>query len=306
MPPHFTPNSNPALAVSITRAASQQTYYTIRFLADKSRIDDAYRAYAYFRWVDDWIDGDARPRATRLAFMKRQQTLIGWRSADVTGAEPPIDLAPEERLLVDLLQREPDRHSGLHAYIQNLMSVMTFDAERRERLITQSELDDYTRWLAVAVTEALHYFIGHDCHTLHGENRYQAAIGAHITHMLRDTLADVAAGYYNIPQEVLDVRGITPVDVESLAYRDWVKERVNVARVCLRAGRDHMAEVESLRCRVAAYAYIHRFEGLLDAIERDGYLLRTDYTERNGHNMETVGWALRMALKTRRAPSGQS
>jgi phytoene/squalene synthetase len=45
------------LAPSITKAASKQTYYTIRLLADRARVADAYRAYAYFRWVDDVLDG---------------------------------------------------------------------------------------------------------------------------------------------------------------------------------------------------------------------------------------------------------
>src|SRR6478609_2901194 len=31
----------------ITRAASRQAYYTVRFLADRERQRDAYRAYAY-------------------------------------------------------------------------------------------------------------------------------------------------------------------------------------------------------------------------------------------------------------------
>ena len=46
------------LAASITRAASKQTYYTVRFLVDRGRVADAYRAYAYFRWVDDTLDSD--------------------------------------------------------------------------------------------------------------------------------------------------------------------------------------------------------------------------------------------------------
>jgi hypothetical protein len=53
------------LAASITWAASKQTFYTIRFLADRGRVRDAYRAYAYFRWVDDRLD--AAPAADRLA-----------------------------------------------------------------------------------------------------------------------------------------------------------------------------------------------------------------------------------------------
>lgn len=96
MPPFSTSISDPAFAASITRAASNQTYYTIRLLADNNRIDDAYRAYAYFRWVDDWLDGEARPRASRLAFAQRQQALIDWYLGDAGRAEPPHDLAPEE------------------------------------------------------------------------------------------------------------------------------------------------------------------------------------------------------------------
>ncbi len=46
----------PNPASIITKAASKQTYYTIRFLVDRARLEDAYRAYAYFRWVDDVLD----------------------------------------------------------------------------------------------------------------------------------------------------------------------------------------------------------------------------------------------------------
>src|SRR5512137_1215090 len=50
---------NPSPASSITKSASKQTYYTIRFLVDRERVDDAYRAYGYFRWVDDILDADS-------------------------------------------------------------------------------------------------------------------------------------------------------------------------------------------------------------------------------------------------------
>jgi hypothetical protein len=38
--------------------------------------------------------------------------------------------------------------------------------------------------------------------------------------------------------------------------------------------------VKNLRCRLTAYAYIARFEWMLDAIERDRYCLRAEYPER--------------------------
>jgi phytoene/squalene synthetase len=104
--------------------------------------------------------------------------------------------------------------------------------------------------------------------------------GAHITHLLRDTVEDTAAGFYNIPQEYLDRHGIAPTDVAHEAFRAWVKNRVQLARRCFATGRAYMARVENFRCRVAGYAYIGRFELILDAIERDNYRLRPAYPER--------------------------
>jgi phytoene/squalene synthetase len=296
--------SNRALAATITRTASKQTYYTIRFLVDAGLVEDAYRAYAYFRWVDDWLDQQPRPRTERLAFVKRQQALIdGCPYRDLLA-----NLAPEECLLVDLIQRDTQKNSGLQAYIRNMMAVMAFDADRRGQLISQRELNDYTHWLAIAVTEALHYFIGHNCVSPHGEIRYMAVSGAHITHMLRDALEDAQAGYYNVPSEVIAANGIAPWDVESNAYRDWVRERVRKARACFRMGRAYLAQVENLRCRIAGYAYIHRFEAVLDSIERTGYLLQAQYPQRKGsrQGVEMIGWALWMALNHRRPAHGVS
>jgi phytoene/squalene synthetase len=295
--------SDPALAAAITRAASKQTYYTVRFLVDKNLVDDAYRAYAYFRWVDDFVDQETLPRAERLAFVKRQQALMDGSYR----GQPLTDLTPEECLLADLIQRDTEKNSGLQAYIRNMMVVMAFDANRRGRLVSQRELNEYTRWLAVAVTEALHYFIGHNYATPHDELRYLAATGAHMAHMLRDAVEDAGAGYYNVPREVIAAHGIAPRDVESRVYRNWVKERVQKARACFRAGRDYLARVENLRCRIAGYAYIRRFELVLDCIEREGCLLRAEYPERKSYSrgVEMIGWVLWMALNYRQ-PAGVS
>jgi phytoene/squalene synthetase len=143
-------------------------------------------------------------------------------------------------------------------------------------------LNEYSRWLASAVTEAMHYFIGHCCTSPHNETRYLAVTAAHITHMLRDTFDDIQAGYFNIPREVLEANHITPQDVHSEAYRAWVRSRVQLARSYFKTGREYLNQVESLRCRLAGFAYTARFEGVLGSIEREGYLLRPAYPERKG------------------------
>ncbi|HKZ68624.1 MAG TPA: squalene/phytoene synthase family protein [Anaerolineales bacterium] len=270
--------SGKELALSITKAASQQTYYTIRFLVDRELIADAYRAYAYFRWVDDTLDADLSSGPDRRDFVQRQQSLL----EKCYRAESARDVTVEEQMLVELIQRDTGKNSGLQAYLRNMMAVMAFDAERRGRIISQTELNEYTRWLASAVTEAMHYFIGHSCYSPRTEARYLAVTAAHITHMLRDTHADVQVGYFNIPHEALEATRLAPQDVGSDAYRAWVRGRVQLARSYFRAGRDYLNQVENPRCRLAGIAYMARFEGVLDLIERDGYLLRATYPERTG------------------------
>jgi len=287
--------ADPNQAASITRAASKQTYLTIRTLVDKDRIEDAYRAYAYFRWVDDWIDCRVCPKAERLAFIKHQQRLVD----DCYRGVPLSGLAPEECLLADLVQQDRDQNSGLYIYIRNMMHVMAFDANRRGRIINQAELDSYIYWLASSVTEALHYFIGHDCASPQDPMRYVAVTGAHITHMLRDMREDVELGYYNLPREVAAAGRMAPWNFDSPAYLLWVEERVRAARACFRTGRAYLARVENLRCRIAGYAYIRRFEVVLDAIQHDHYLLRVQYPERKSlrRRGEMVAWALWMAFR---------
>lgn len=284
--------TNPA--PSITRTASKQTYYTIRFLVDRELIDDAYRAYAYFRWVDDVLDGDDGPAAgsiplsagERIDFLTRQKGLL----ENCYQGVPLGEVNPQEQMLVDLVQHDPSRNSGLRTYLQNMMQVMDFDVLRRGRLITQVELDQYTYWLASAVTEAMHYFIGHCCSTPHDWTRYLAVTAAHITHMLRDTIDDVHAGYYNIPREVLEANHMGPEDIYTDAYRAWVKKRVEMARNHFNTGKAYLARVDNLRCRLAGFAYAARFEWLLETLDQEDYHVRLQYDERR-----SIGMGLRMS-----------
>jgi len=278
-----------AIAPGITKAASKQTYYTIRFLADRERVADAYRAYAYFRWVDDRLDVGSDLTADRITFLERQKSLL----EKCYRGEVPRGDTVEENMLIELVSHDDEKNSGLQSYLRNMMQVMDFDAKRRGRLISQTELNQYTYWLASAVTESMHYFIGHSNYSPCDETRYLAVTGAHITHMLRDTFDDVQAGYYNIPREVLESNHIQPQGLQSETYRAWVRSRVQSARQCFKAGREYLSRVENARCRLAGFAYTARFEWLLDTIEQEGYHLRPEYNER-----KSFGTGLRMGIST--------
>ncbi len=276
-------------ASSITKAASKQSYFTIRYLVDRDRVEDAYRAYGYFRWVDDLLDADSGTETERRVFLERQMYLL---EQSYRGDFPRTSNV-QEQLLIDLVRHDQAENSGLQSYLRNMMRVMEFDAQRRGKLISQAELDEYTLWLATAVTEALHYFIGNGDFAPMDETRYLAVSAAHITHMLRDTYDDLLAGYYNIPREVLEANHIDVQDINSKAYRAWVKNRVSLARDYFSAGRGYLARVQNLRCRLAGFAYTARFEWLLDTFEVEGYALRPLYNER-----KSIGTGLRMSWLT--------
>ena len=75
-------------------------------------------------------------------------------------------------------------------------------------------------------------------------------------------------------------RGL-PHEVNSKAHWLWVRSQVDEARDLFTAGKANIARVQTLRCRLAGYAYIARFEVVLDVIEQDGCLLRASFPERN-------------------------
>ena len=286
------PGNSQSLAASITKSASKQTYYTIRLFVNSQRIPDAYRAYAYFRWVDDVLDAGSGSNANQTAFVNRQQSLL---NACYRG-ETPQDLCSEEHMLVDLVRNDKEINSGLKSYLDNMMEVMVFDAGRRGRIISQSELTRYTSTLAKSVTEALFYFIGGDPE-IRSETRYLAVTGAHIIHMLRDTHEDINAGYYNTPQEFLQKHEISPQDMDNQATHDWVCSQIQLARGYFKNGRRYLAQVKSLRCRMAGYAYITRFEWMLRLIERDNYCLRSQYPERKSLRASLwMGWHILASL----------
>lgn len=276
-----------SLAAAITRAASSQTYYTIRFLVDRPRVEDAYRAYAYFRWVDDFIDGGPPGSASEMAagsvparrarerFLDRQRSLLDR----CLQGEWPRDVDPHESMLVELVRHADPRGDGLETYLRHMMLVMEFDLRRRGRLVSETELNAYTRRLAIAVTEAMHHFIGNGVPAPHDETRYTAVSGAHILHMLRDTYPDIRAGYFNVPREVLETHAIGPTDVDADGYRAWVADRVRLASANLDLGRAYFGHVGSRRHRLAGQAYIARFEWLIETLRREQYRIRPRYDE---------------------------
>ncbi len=264
-----------ALARRITFLESKQSYFTMRLLVDKDLVDDSYRAYAYFRWADDVVDEELKTSRERLAFIRGQRDLI----ERLYDGQKPEGLRKEETMIAELIRHDRQPNSGLRSYIENFLAIIQFDAERKGRRITKEELRTYTDRLALAVTDAIQYFIKNGHAYPEDERRIAGARAAHITHMLRDMREDLPEGYANIPEEYLEEHGIEPDAIESAAFREWVKSRVEEARADFRLGKTYIDGLDVLRTKIAARWYCARFEHILNTIEKDGYRLRANYHE---------------------------
>jgi phytoene/squalene synthetase len=271
-----TNESSASLARSITRSGSMQTYFTARLMVDKDLVDDFFRAYAYFRWIDDVIDISSTSDDERIVFISAQKDLI-----DNLYQHKRIDkLSVEEEILRDLINHDPGEDSGLQSFIRNMFAIIEFDAYRKGRLISNEELDWYVNTLGTSVTDGLLYFIGNQNSYPDSEDKYQAGIAAHITHLLRDMHQDDEDGFINIPREFLETHGIDHRDMDNPAYKIWVKERVNLAREKFIQGKQYLNDLNNLRSKIVGHWYCARFEVVLDTIEQDGYILREEYHER--------------------------
>lgn len=269
-------NNSADLARSITKSGSIQTYFTARLMVDKDLVDDFFRAYAYFRWIDDVIDVTAQTNNERAIFIARQKDLIDgfYQRRRIN----PLD--PEEEILRELINNDRGENSGLQSFIRNMFAIIEFDAHRKGRLLSQDELDWYVNTLGKSVVDGLLYFIGNGSNYPEAENKYQAGVAAHISHLLRDMRQDEKDGFINIPREYLDANGIRFSDVETFAYKNWIQNRVNLARMHFTEGKKYLDGLDNLRAKVVGHWYCARFEVVLDTIEADEYLLRDEYHER--------------------------
>ena len=119
--------------------------------------------------------------------------------------------------------------------------------------------------------------------------------------MLRDLISDLDEGYINIPREYLEEKDLSPRDVQNPLMRAWVKNQVQLARQYFREGKRYLERLDVLRCKIAGYWYCARFECVLAAIEKDGYIVRADYNERRKLSTKLKLAKLAIALVIRHA-----
>lgn len=262
-------------ARSITWKASRQAYLTARLFVDRRKVNDFYLAFAYFRWLDDVVDDPKVDEEKRLTFIQQQVDMVAGLFED----QEPEHPSQYEAMIIEFVRSGKGTSKRLKPFVDEMLATIEFDARRRGRLISERELDEYCVRLAASVVDGLQYFIGSKYDYPEDADRLTAATGAQIAHLLQDTYQDLEDGIVNIPRESLEQHGLKPEDIDAPRYREWVQGRVATANEYFRNGKAYFDKLAVLRLRMAGLWYCTRFTSILNAIERDGYLLRPEYIE---------------------------
>lgn len=256
-------NSINQLAEKITRNSSRQTYCTIKFLVDPPLRSECYKAYAYFRWLDDEIDEKLKGQ-DRIDFINKQKTLT-----DRTYKRLPANTKnKEEEIIVSLINNDPKTNPKLESFIKHFFEVIEFDTKRQGVQIDQAKLEWYIQTLSIAVTDCIEYFVGNNQKYPRHKYEYNAAKGAHIAHILRDFKEDLANQYINAPVKY---------SKNNTDLKNWIKSEVDEAKEYFETGKRYIDFLPNFRIRLAARLYCDRFEWILDTIEKDNYELRKNY-----------------------------
>jgi len=280
-------NKSAQIAREITHRSSKQTFFTIKLLVDEKLRDDCYRAYDYFRWVDDMVDVVYQDNNQKIEFVERQIFI-----ADALYAgNRSFKLTEEETMLADLIKNDAGSAGLLKSYIYNFLVIIKFDAIRHGNWINTKQLEWYASTLGKAVTDGIQYFVCNGYPYRDSKNRYLAATAAHITHMLRDTKEDLKEGYYNYYAPEMEEQYLFKMEIMDGPDKDWIRSRVNLARRYFNDGKIYLDSLDALRCKIVGYLYCMRFERILDIIEEDGFQLRERYpSEAKGAIWIKYGW----------------
>jgi hypothetical protein len=121
---------------------------------------------------------------------------------------------------------EEDRKNGsrLQSMIMGFLEAITWDVERRNKIVNQLELDRYSLLLGRSYSEGLLYGLKlNPCEPIFMIPKTICGIAAHWSHLLRDLNEDLKLGYINISDDEIKQYSINLNYPQTL--RPWIRAK---------------------------------------------------------------------------------
>jgi phytoene synthase len=247
------------LCRQITKSEAKNFYYAFRTLPHRKR-RAIYAAYAFFRRVDDVVDGDASLDVKREQLVQARTLMDPGSSSD----------GPDLVLLA--LKHAIDEHSIPTRYFGDFVDGMEMDLVQ-SRYRDFEELRRYCYGVASAVGLISIAVFGYT--DLKAEE-YAVDLGLamQLTNVLRDIGEDAGRDRIYIPTDELSAYGYSKTDLLSGttndAFRELMSFQVDRARQYFRSGLK-LIPLVSVESRACPSALAGVYSAILDRIEASEY-----------------------------------
>jgi phytoene synthase len=243
----------------ITKSEAKNFYYAFRTLPHRKR-RAIYAAYAFFRRVDDVVDGDASLDVKRERLIQARALMDPGRSAD----------GPDIVLLA--LKHAIDEHSIPKSYFGDFVEGMEMDLVQT-RYRDFEELRSYCYGVASAVGLISIAVFGYTDPKAK-EYAVDLGIAMQLTNILRDLGEDAGRDRIYIPTDELSAYGYSETDLLSGttndAFRELMSFQVERARQYFRSGLK-LIPLVTTESRACPSALAEVYNAILDRIEASEY-----------------------------------
>ena len=243
----------------ITKSEAKNFYYAFRTLPHRKR-RAIYAAYAFFRRVDDVVDGDASIEVKR----KQLEQARTFMDPDRSVAGPDLVLLA--------LKHAIDEHSIPTSYFGDFVDGIEMDLVQT-RYFDFEELRSYCYGVASAVGLISIAVFGY---TDPKAKEYAVDLGLamQLTNVLRDIGEDAGRDRIYIPTDELSAYGYSETDLLSGttndAFRELMSFQVERARQYFRSGLK-LIPLVSAESRACPSALASVYSAILDRIEASEY-----------------------------------
>ena len=183
--------------------------------------------YAYFRWFDDVVDSVRLYPEESKFVIERQKKFLSQLYAQ----ESPEELATEELFLAHLVRFDKTQRKNIRRDLGSLICCLEFDADRRGRIISTRELEQYVERNIISYINISSAIL--NVMDSLKQDLIDISKAGLIIDYLFDLREDMALGYINIPLEDIERYEIDLHALDSHEMQIWMRDKMETLRGAL-------------------------------------------------------------------------
>lgn len=285
------PHRISAYAEKVTQENRPETLFFLRYLWNREEVSIFTLIYAYFRWLDDYVDLSPIHRKDKIRFVDQQWAF--WRKQYRYKYNTEVSSSIYSSILRWIVIYDLERHCVLHKQINRLFNAIMYDAKRQYNLEPEDALIRYSFDIGGAYTTILRILSKADAISgYEAKSTENAGFASHQIHILRDFWSDIKLGFFNISKQDVDSYRFSLDQTCDSEIRPWVCKVVDRAQNAFDTGISAINSIHSLKCKFLLLFSLSPYLSIMESIIKNNYDLRCRYSLSRYHKTRCFAWAL--------------